>query len=347
MTGVITLDVKFDYEKKKIDYSSGYVFKGRHYRCSIIKYNTLYEKALKGTESVEIYHFTPKEDTVGSILILHGLGSLNIPFLFWMGSHLASAGLQASVMILPGNFTRTINGSVSGKDYFSTDLDRLINIWEHAVIDTRSTLDLLEQEGIWQKNNCVLGYCLGGMVSVIIGALEKKRIHHTILMAVGGHMARIFWESPTIAFARRGFKRGEGKKGFLDEREKLMHVFNKDIEKLEKFSSVAELLDSDVHPMFKVDPLAYAKFVQAEKVTMIEALFDRALPRQSRKLLWNLLGKPRKYIVPVGHVTWLPFEYALGKYVLRKLGIKEARKRIRLLESVKVDDTIEEDEIKK
>lgn len=347
MTGVMDLDVKFDYAKGKIEFSSGYIFKGRHYRCSIIRYKSLYEKALRGTKTVEIYHFTPKEETAGSILILHGLGSLNIPFLFWMGSHLASAGLQASVMILPGNFTRTVDQSVSGKDYFSTDLDRLLTMWEHAVVDTRSTLDLLEQEGIWQENNCVLGYCLGGMVSVIIGALEKERINHTILMAVGGHMARLFWESPTIAFARRGFKKGEGRKGFLDERERLINIFDKDIEKLEYLSSVSELLDSDVHPLFKVDPLAYAKFVQADKVTMIEALFDRALPKQSRKLLWKLLGKPRKYIVPIGHVTWLPFEYALGKYVLRKLGIREARKRMRLLEPVKVDDTIEEDEIKK
>ncbi|AKI97781.1 alpha/beta hydrolase [Kosmotoga pacifica] len=339
------MNPNFDYEKKRIDYSSGYIFKGKHYRCSVIKYRTLYERALKGTETVEIYHFAPKEDIAGSILILHGLGSLNIPFLFWMGSHLASAGLQASILILPGNFTRTANGSMSGKDFFSTDLDRLITFWEHAVIDTRSTLDLLEQEGIWQKNNCVLGYCLGGMVSVIASAIEKERIKHTILMTVGGNMARIFWESPTVAFARRGFRSGEGEKGFLNKREELINTFDRNIEKLKGFSDVQELLSSDVHPLFKIDPLAYAQFIPSDKVTMIEALFDRALPKQSRKLLWKLLGKPKKYIVPVGHVTWLPFEYALGRYVLKKLGIKEARKQMRLLEPTKVDDTIDEENV--
>jgi len=39
--------------------------------------------------------------------------------------------------------------------------------------------------------------------------------------------------------------------------------------------------------------------------------------------------------VPIGHVSWFPFEYALGKYILKKLGIKEARKKMRLLESTK------------
>lgn len=64
-------------------------------------------------------------------------------------------------------------------------------------MDTRTTLDLLEQEGVWLDNNCVLGYCLGGMVSIIVNALEQDRIKQAILMTVGGNMARILWESPT------------------------------------------------------------------------------------------------------------------------------------------------------
>lgn len=336
----------FDYERKKIDFSSGYIFKGKYYRCSIIKYPTFYKHAAKGTETVEIYHFTPKEKPAGSILILHGLGSRNIPFLFWMGSHLASAGLQSSVMILPGNYTRTADHSVSGKDFFSPDLNRLVSFWEHAVVDTRTTLDLLEQEGVWLDNNCVLGYCLGGMVSIIVNALEENRIKQAILMTVGGNMARILWESPTLRFARRKFKSGEGKTGFLNDKERLIKTFNDDIKRLERFSSVNDLLNSDVHPLFKVDPLAYAPFIPADKVTMIEAFFDRTLPKQSRKLLWKLLGKPKRYIVPMGHVSWLPFEYALGKFVLTKMGIKEARKKMRLLESTKVEEPIDDESIK-
>jgi len=34
-------------------------------------------------------------------------------------------------------------------------------------------------------------------------------------------------------------------------------------------------------------------------------------------------------------VSWFPFEYALGKFILKKMGTKEARRKLRLLETIK------------
>jgi len=324
----------FSYEKKKIEFSSGYIFKGKHYRCSIIRYASLYKNCMKGTENVEVYHFSPRERAVGSILILHGLGTVNIPFLFWMGSHLASAGLQASVMILPGNYTRTASGSTSGKDFFSPDLRRLTVFWEQAVVDTMTTIDLLQQENIWWDNNCLFGYCLGGMVSTIVSAIDK-RINDLILMTVGGNMAKIIWQSPVLKSIRLSLRSGSGEEGYLNDEKRLNTRFKEDSLAVQKMKSASELLESNLHPLFKIDPLAYARFNDSKKVTMIEALFDKALPVQTRKQLWEAFGRPRRYIVPIGHVSWFPFEYALGKYILKKLGIKEARRKLRLLESTK------------
>ncbi|PNQ05241.1 hypothetical protein RM69_05830 [Mesotoga sp. SC_NapDC3] len=324
----------FSYEKKKIEFSSGYIFKGKHYRCSIIKYPSLYKNCTKGTENVEVYHFSPRERAVGSILILHGLGTVNIPFLFWMGSHLASAGLQASVMILPGNYTRTASGSTSGKDFFSPDLRRLTLFWEQAVVDTMTTIDLLQQENIWWDNNCLFGYCLGGMVSTIVSAIDK-RINNLILMTVGGNIARIMWQSPVLKSVRRSLRSGSGEEGYLNDEKRLNERFKEDSLAVKKMKSASELLESDLHPLFKIDPLAYARFNDSNKVTMIEALFDKTLPIQTRKQLWEAFDRPKRYIVPTGHVSWFPLEYALGKYILKKLGIKEARRKLRLLESTK------------
>ncbi len=324
----------FSYEKKKIEFSSGYIFKGKHYRCSIIKYPSLYKNCTKGTENVEVYHFSPRERAVGSILILHGLGTVNIPFLFWMGSHLASAGLQASVMILPGNYTRTASGSTSGKDFFSPDLRRLTLFWEQAVVDTMTTIDLLQQENIWWDNNCLFGYCLGGMVSTIVSAIDK-RVNNLILMTVGGNIARIMWQSPVLKSVRRSLRSGSGEEGYLNDEKRLNERFKEDSLAVKKMKSASELLESDLHPLFKIDPLAYARFNDSNKVTMIEALFDKTLPIQTRKQLWEAFDRPKRYIVPTGHVSWFPLEYALGKYILKKLGIKEARRKMRLLESTK------------
>ncbi|MDD3461725.1 MAG: alpha/beta hydrolase, partial [Mesotoga sp.] len=295
----------FSYEKKKIEFSSGYIFKGKHYRCSIIKYPSLYKNCTKGTENVEVYHFSPRERAVGSILILHGLGTVNIPFLFWMGSHLASVGLQASVMILPGNYTRTASGSTSGKDFFSPDLRRLTLFWEQAVVDTMTTIDLLQQENIWWDNNCLFGYCLGGMVSTIVSAIDK-RINNLILMTVGGNIARIMWQSPVLKSVRRSLRSGSGEEGYLNDEKRLNERFKEDSLAVKKMKSASELLESDLHPLFKIDPLAYARFNDSNKVTMIEALFDKTLPIQTRKQLWEAFDRPKRYIVPTGHVSWFP-----------------------------------------
>jgi hypothetical protein len=324
----------FSYQKRVIEFSSGYIFKGKHYRCSLIRYPSFYRTPVRGTENVELYHFSPRENAVGSIIILHGLGTVNIPFLFWMGSHLASAGLQASVMILPGNYTRTASGSTSGKDFFSPDISKLIKFWEQAVVDTLTTIDLLQQEKMWWENNCLFGYCLGGMISTIVNALDE-RIKSMILMTVGGNMAKIIWRSPVLKSIRRSFNDGMGSEAFLNDEKRLGEQFKNDLKRLNGFDSVSEFIESDLHPLLKVDPLAYAKFNDRSKVTMIEALFDKTLPQQTRKQLWEAFGRPKRYIVPIGHVSWFPFEYALGKFILKKLGIKEARRRLRLLESTR------------
>jgi hypothetical protein len=153
-------------------------------------------------------------------------------------------------------------------------------------------------------------------------------------------MAKIMWESPVLKYTRRGWSKGEGSEKFLNDKERLKKVFIEDTRKLSNFENVYDMMNSDIHPLLKVDPIAYAKFNDTESITMIEALFDKALPPETREQLWKALGKPKRYIVPMGHVTWFPFEYALGKFILKKLGIKSARKKLRLLESTKPEESV-------
>src|SRR5690554_5305257 len=129
------MNINFDYTRQNIDYTSGYIFKGSNYRCSFIKYKSLYKNPAQGTEMVELYNFQPKGEIRASSMILHGLGSNNIKFLLWLGPHLASAGVNTSILILPGNYTRVENNSVSGKSFIYPNLSLMFQFWEHAVID--------------------------------------------------------------------------------------------------------------------------------------------------------------------------------------------------------------------
>ena len=329
--------VSFKYEKKEIEFTSGYILKSKRFRVSIIKFPSLYLRAEIGTEVVELYHFEPKESVVGSVLLLHGLGTMNIPFLLWMGMHLANAGVRTVVPVLPGNFTRTSHGSVSGKDYFSADIDKATRYWEHAVVDCLTTIDFMKKQTWWSENNCLVGYCLGGMIAVMLNALVSD-LKQTILVTAGGDLSTLVWHSPTLAYVRKEMKRFDTTASGIGDEENLKRVFKSDIEKLKTFKNVDEMLNSDIHPLLKIDPVAYARFSDSSKLTLIEGVFDRALPPSTRKILWEHLGKPKRYFVPVGHVTWLPFQFFLGSFVLKKMNIREFKRRLRYIEKPKIEE---------
>ena len=88
--------------------------------------------------------------------------------------------------------------------------------------------------------------------------------------------------------------------------------------------SLHEILNSEeIHPLFRIDPLSYAHLLDKSKTAFIDALFDRSLPFQSRRLLYKEMAGAERYIIPIGHVTWLPFEYLLARYITHKQYMKE------------------------
>jgi len=72
-----------------------------------------------------------------------------------------------------------------------------------------------------------------------------------------------------------------------------------------------------------VDPISYAHLLDKSKVTFIDAYFDRTLPVESRKLLYDEMEGANRKVLPISHVSWLPFGYFLAKYMLYKLNINE------------------------
>lgn len=321
--------IDFSYDKRDIDYVSGYIFKGKNYRCSYVRYNSLYRNPSPGTEKVELYFFQPKKEVRASTLILHGLGSRNIKFLLWLGPHLANVGVSTSILILPGNYTRVENNSMSGRSYLYPDLNIMFQFWEHGVIDTLTTIDLLEQEDFWKENNIILGYCLGGMISTMVGAIDN-RINHFLFMTTGGHIPRILHQSPATVFARRMMDKGFKTDFNLDNMDMLYDTYNKQFPKVKKMDFKQIISDENIHPLFKIDPISYAHLLDMKKVTFIDAYFDSTLPVKSRKALYDEMYGSNRKILPISHVNWLPFGYPVAKYILHKLNInaKEAKKAL-------------------
>ena len=333
------MKIDFSYRKKPITSNSGYIFKGKHYRCSYISFPTLYERPEPGTETVELYNFQPRSEIRASSIILHGLGSSNIKFLLWMAKQLASAGINTSVLILPGIYTRVENGSVSGMSYLHPHIPRMYQFWEHAVVDTLSTIDFLDQKELWKKNNCILGYCLGGMLSAIISVLDR-RVYQTIFMTIGGHVPSILLESRTTRFVRKIIRSGFKSDYHLHDKKKLYEIYNEQLPSVKKMSLHEILNSKEIHPLFRIDPLSYSHLLNKSETTFIDALFDRTLPLQSRRLLYKEMAGSKRYIIPIGHVTWLPFEYLLARYIAHKVHIYDRQVAKRLIIKEVIEDPL-------
>jgi hypothetical protein len=335
------MKIDFSYRKKDIIFNSGYIFKGKHYRCSYIRFPTLYEKPEPGTETVELYNFQPKSEIRASLMILHGLGSSNIKFLLWMGKQLASAGINSSVLILPGIYTRVENGSASGMSYLHPHIPRMYKFWEHAVVDTLSTMDFLDQEKLWKKNNCIFGYCLGGMLSAIISVLDA-RVYQTIFMTIGGHLPKILFESKATRFVRKIIRHGFKNEYYLHDKRRLYRIYKEQIPTVKKMSLHEILNHEEIHPLFRVDPLSYSHLMNKSKTTFIDALFDNTLPLQSRRLLYKEMAGTARYIIPIGHVTWLPFEYLLARYIAHKVHVYDRQVAKRLIIKEIIEDPLDD-----
>jgi len=320
------LKIDFSYTKQNMEFTKAFINKGKNYRESLIKFNSLYKFHKKGTETNEVYLFEPKGKVLAVALILHGLGTRNIPYILRMGRYFSKLGIRAVVPILPDIYTRTSNGSMSGKNYFSYDVYTLLNTWEHAVVDVLSTIDFLKANELWHKQNLVVGYCLGGMISVIVNALNSD-INHNFIIASGGNMAELIWKSPTLEFTRRGLQKKKDQIAYLNDRERLIKTFQDDLKKIGDFKNIQEFLNSNMHPLVKVDPAAYAKFLDSEKVTFLEAAFDKTLPKDTRKVLWENLGRPRKMTVPIDHITWLPFQRLISNIIINEMKFEDIKYR--------------------
>jgi len=160
-------------------------------------------------------------------------------------------------------------------------------------------------------------------------------------------MAMIMHESRATKFARKLMGKGFGDEYYLNDKERLYQTYDEQMPLINRMS-LKEIIESeDIHPLLKIDPLAYAHLLKQSRTTIIDAFFDETLPRPTRKLLFEQLEDAKKYITPFSHGTWLPFEYLLSLYILHRMKVNDRKAKKMLLRSEKPEDLTGEDFLSK
>ena len=153
------------------------------------------------------------------------------------------------------------------------DLVHVVHLLRRAVINTRQGIDWVSrQPGVDPERIGLLGISMGGWVGVLVAGADR-RVTSCVYALAGGDIGALVLKSPLTARLRAGLR---------------THGVSVD----------------DLHVVSNViDPLNMAEAARRNHTLMLNATFDRTVPRECTDRLWEALGRPPIFWMPAGHET--------------------------------------------
>jgi dienelactone hydrolase len=154
----------------------------------------------------------------------------------------------------------------------------LDELFRRTVLHQRLLLRWLRERTATPTPQFVLGISLGGMVATVLAAHEPGLDGVAICLS-GGDVADVIANSSEGRVRRwREWRRRED--GIGDG-----------------------ALRAELQQFLRHEPLRYAPAVPTERVLLVDATLDTVVPRRNQDLLWEALGRPARYSLPLGHYT--------------------------------------------
>lgn len=170
-------------------------------------------------------------------------------------------------------------------------LEYMEKLIRQAVINNRLIIDFLtQQENVDETKIGTFGISMGGINAALTAAVEPARFKAHIIALAGGNIADILRDTKDPVLTKPV-------KEYLKKRNITMDEFY-----------------ADVKRNIKSDPVLLADYIDARKVLMFIAVFDRTLMRKNGVKLWRAIGKPEVIYIPLGHYS----SYFAKEYVKAK-----------------------------
>jgi hypothetical protein len=125
----------------------------------------------------------------------------------------------------------------------------------------------------------VLGMSLGGMVATVGRRAQEPDLAGIAICLSGGDLKELIGTSSEPRVQRwRDWRQHEDGLG-------------------------ADELRTELEQYLTHEPLRYAPAVPTERVLLVAATMDTVVPERNQLLLWEALGRPARYSVPLGHYS--------------------------------------------
>lgn len=214
--------------------------------------------------------FLQKEDAP-CVLYLHGWRMrTHLSLQYLLGPYL-KAGYHAAYLELPFHYRRAPRGTFSGEKMIQPNILATLTNVRQAVCDVRDTLGYLSKFPSVTK--CALvGVSLGGWISALTCTAEEK-LGACVLISPPADPVSMYYQSEVVKILKKGF-------------DDLDSYF-------EKHKKLFRFCQPSFHP--PILPKAH--------ILIIEALYDRFVPKEIIEQLWEAWERPPILRYPHGHIS--------------------------------------------
>jgi dienelactone hydrolase len=206
------------------------------------------------------------------------------------GSHVVSEGLAKALVNRGFAVARLERKKLDLAE--NVDPEAPTRVLRSAIYDARRLLDwLVTRPEVDADRLGVAGVSLGGILaSTLLGV--DARVRAGVLLMAGGGIAEILHDSTEKPI--RAFREALREELGLEEREAFL---------------------AELQPFTEpVDPLSHAQWIDPRSVLLVSGRFDRVIPPERTRLLWEALRRPAWIRLPVGHYQFFPFFWwAVGR----------------------------------
>ena len=159
------------------------------------------------------------------------------------------------------------------------DVEKIEETLRQIVFDHRQVVDWIELQDELDSNNIgVFGISMGGIKGLLVSALEP-RIKVSVIGLAGGNLPYILISSHESEIKKR------------------IAALMQDLGLTQ--SEVLAKLQAEI----QTDPLAYAPYIDARNMLLINAVFDRVIFPKAARELRRAMGKPERIYLFSGHYT--------------------------------------------
>jgi len=240
-------------------------------------------------------YFQPRNvDRAPLAIVIHGWGDRSAIPCQLLARTLAKKGIAAFILYLVFHTSRMPETMKSHLPYITPE--DWFEGYRASVIEVRQIIDWASSRPELDKEHiAILGISLGGFVSEIAMGVDK-RIKAGVFMIAGGNSEKITWITRSEAIIKgHGCTEAEC-------REVRSHYPQYLAETAEKgFGNVAPFKGC-----FLTDALTFAPYLRGRPVLMLNALWDKTIPKEATLDFWEACHKPSIVWLPGTHITfWL------------------------------------------